>query len=260
MLRRVLTIAIFTALLGGGLTALANPAGAADEPWRLWSRCSQDGVLKMRVAHDTNAAGVERLTSTFKAYTATGQQTWDWKTKVNNVLFGKGTTTTDDTGDLTVAVNREEPGAPVITSLSFDGTNRVTGERCQLTVAVPPIGQPNAVDLAPWTAQGFCTQGTPWKLRYVNHVRPNGTVKFSMSLRIIDGAANQRWTGHAKADDEAIYAVSSDTGPNGVLTTANVGFIGRPGYPITFQTYGVWAEKRDTGEICKVDFNVLPPE
>lgn len=232
MLRRVLTTLLLTALVGGSVITLTATTASAADPWRVSARCTQGGVLKVRLTHDLNAAGRERIRSEFRAYTAVGQQTWDFKTKINGVLWSKGAATTDDSGDLRVQVNRAEADQPVVISLSFDATNRVTGERCRMTVAVPPVGQPLEVDLDPWFAQGFCTQGTPWTLRVQDHVRTNSMEEIWISLRLLDGEADQRRDTKATIDDG--------------------------GSQLQLDVAEVSARHHTTGEICKVSIDVLP--
>ncbi|MET0995191.1 MAG: hypothetical protein ABWY20_14425 [Mycobacterium sp.] len=257
MLRRVLTTLVATVLLGTGMGTVTAHAGAGTQPWRVSTRCTQHGVLKVRFDHDLNQNGVERISSDFYAFTATGFQTWDWKTQINGVVFQKGASTTDTSGDLRLGVNRAEAGAPVVSSIAVDATNRTTGERCRLTVAVPPVGQPNAVDLEPWDAQGICSQGTPWRLRVEHHMRPNGQEKFAIGVRIVDGENEQWWSSRTTVNGQ-LRATGSGNTADGV-TNAGVALIWKPGMePLNVQTAGVWARKRDTGELCKVDVTVPP--
>jgi hypothetical protein len=211
----------------------------------------------VRLAHYVNDTGRERISAEFGAYTAVGQQTWDYRTKLNGVVFSKGFATTDDTGDLRVQVNRTaEPGQAVVTSLSFDATNRVTGERCQMTVAVPPVDQPLLVDLDPWYAQGSCTQGTPWTLRVQRHVRTNGHEKFSITLRVVDGEPDQWWDTRGSIDGALNSSGRAHTYEDGIAR-AGATLIGQAGTPLQIEDAEVWAKHLTTGEVCKVSINVL---
>ena len=93
MLRRVLTTLVVIVLLGAGMGTVPVQAGVGTQPWRVSTRCTQHGVLKVRFDHDLNQNGVERISSDFYAFTATGFQTWEWKTQINGVVFQKGAST-----------------------------------------------------------------------------------------------------------------------------------------------------------------------
>jgi hypothetical protein len=168
--------------------------------------------------------------------------------------------TTDDSGDLRVQVNRAGAGQPAVTSLSFDGTNRSTGERCRMTVAVPPVDQPLQLDLDPWYAQGFCSQGTPWQLRVSRYVRmPSNAEKFTVRLRVLDGEADQWWRTRGSVDGVTVATGHGFTQEiAGNILWSDAALYAATGVPLEFETARVWARKDMSGEICRVDITAPP--
>ena len=76
-------------------------------------------------------------------------------------------------------------------------------------------------------------------------------------MRIVDDENEQWWSSRTTVNGEIRATGSGNTAD--CVTNASVALIWKPGMePLNVQTAGIWAKKRDTGELRKVDVTVTP--